>query len=105
MKDYNQAIQINPNDAFYYNNRAIVRDKLNDNEGSIKDINRAIQINPNNALFYKNKGQFYDNKNKKQDAILNYEQASNLYLKQGNMEEYQKVREKIKKLNSLLWWL
>ncbi|HBE16890.1 MAG TPA: hypothetical protein DDW51_04565, partial [Cyanobacteria bacterium UBA11367] len=41
IADYNQAIDINPNDAEAYNNRGVARSALGDKEGEIADYNQA----------------------------------------------------------------
>ncbi|MBX9255113.1 tetratricopeptide repeat protein [Desmonostoc muscorum CCALA 125] len=105
IEDYNQAIKLNVDDAQYYHNRGVCRSILEDYQGAIEDLDQAIRINPNNARHYANKGQIYHNQSNRKNAILNYEKASSIYLNEGNYEEYQAIRDKIKKLNSPLWWL
>ncbi len=47
LKSYTQAITINDNNADFYNNRAVVKQKLDDLRGAIDDCRRAIALNPN----------------------------------------------------------
>ena len=56
IADFNQAIQINPNDARTYNNRGIAKAQLSDYHAAIDDFNQAIQINPQLAKAYYNRG-------------------------------------------------
>jgi Flp pilus assembly protein TadD len=42
LADYNQAIQINPNDAEAYNNRGVIYYNLKDYAKALADYNQAI---------------------------------------------------------------
>jgi tetratricopeptide (TPR) repeat protein len=75
IEDYNQAIKINPNDAYTYNNRGNVRSKLGDKQGAIDDYTLAIKINPNLADAYYNRGNVRDELGDKQGAIDDYNLA------------------------------
>ncbi len=56
IKDYTQAIKINPNDAQTYNSRGFAHFILQDYRGAIEDFTQAIKINPNDAKIYNNRG-------------------------------------------------
>ena len=61
IKDYNEAICLNPKFAKAYNNRGNAKYKLTQYEEALKDLNEAIRLNPNfpeaylNRMFAKNK--------------------------------------------------
>ena len=55
-KDYNKAIEINPNDVKAINNRGNSKLQLNLLEESIEDFNQAAQIDPEFGLVYQNRG-------------------------------------------------
>lgn len=52
IKFYNKAININPENATYYNNRACVYNALGQLEKALEDYNIAIKYNPQNPLYY-----------------------------------------------------
>lgn len=56
LKDFTEAIKLNPNDADYYVMRGMIKKKLEDYKGSLIDYNKAISINPKNADAYCNRG-------------------------------------------------
>ena len=56
IKDYDQAIKLNPEYANAYNNRGIVKDDLGDFAAAIADYDEAIKLNPKDANAYCNRG-------------------------------------------------
>ncbi|MFM1828984.1 MAG: hypothetical protein RL624_1225 [Bacteroidota bacterium] len=93
LAKYNQAITIketlNQQNSTYYNNRAIVRDELNDYSGSIVDYNKAISIDPKNTLYLVNRGMTHHNRGFKILSKADWEKAASL----GN----EKAKEYLKK--------
>lgn len=72
---YSKAIKENPNFMDAYINRGLVRNELQDFEGSIEDYNKAIELDSKCALAYNNRGY---TKYKKQDmkgALEDYNKA------------------------------
>jgi tetratricopeptide (TPR) repeat protein len=53
------AIEITPNDADVYYNRAILKQDLGDTEGAMKDYDKAIEVNPDYANAYYNRAICY----------------------------------------------
>ena len=49
MKDIDKSIAINPEEAEAYNNRGLVKAKLNNYNEALKDFERAIEINPHHS--------------------------------------------------------
>lgn len=47
---YNQAIALNPNNPFFYTNRAIARQAFKDYQGAIASFNQIIEINQSDNL-------------------------------------------------------
>ncbi len=92
IADYTKAIELNPNDAVYYNNRGDARKELRDYSGAIADYTKAIELNPNDAVYYNNRGnaRLYkkdddddvyddlDNYKDRLDAIIDYTKAIEL---------------------------
>ncbi|GEM_PF-4946605 len=73
LKNFNDAIRTQPNNAKIYSERAYFRkNKLGDKEGAISDYNQAIDINPNNPLFYFCRSQTYLELGDRHKAIEDY---------------------------------
>ena len=60
LKDFEQAIQLNPNHPIAYMNRGACYMYLGSNEQALNDYNMAIQIDPQYATAYMNRGVYYD---------------------------------------------
>ncbi|MFB2936675.1 GUN4 domain-containing protein [Aerosakkonemataceae cyanobacterium BLCC-F154] len=65
---------------------------------AIDCFNKVIRINPDNTEAYKFRGIAYCRLGKNQEAIEDFQEAANLYLKQGKTNEYQEVSQRIKEL-------
>jgi tetratricopeptide (TPR) repeat protein len=98
IADYNEALRINPNFAEAYNNRGRPRYGLGDKQGAIADFNEALRINPNLAYAYGNRGIARDNLGEKQGAIQDYQKAADLFQRQGDRDNYQKVLNLLRRL-------
>ncbi|MEG4225289.1 tetratricopeptide repeat-containing serine protease family protein [Microcoleus sp. N9_B2] len=98
IADYNEALRINPNYAEAYNNRGRPRNDLGDYQSAIADYNEALRINPNLAYAYGNRGIARDNLGEKQGAIQDYQKAADLFQRQGDRDNYQKVLNLLRRL-------
>ncbi|MFM7390421.1 MAG: tetratricopeptide repeat protein, partial [Vampirovibrionales bacterium] len=58
LKCWNKAIELNPNNDFYYNKRGNVYFGLNKDREAINDYTKAIQLNPKD-FYYNNRGHVY----------------------------------------------
>ena len=56
INDFNQAIELNPDDVETYKYRAKSKVKLEDYQAAIEDYNQAIKLNPNDASAYRGRG-------------------------------------------------
>lgn len=56
IADYTKAIELNPNNANTFINRAIGKVGLKDYDGAIADYTKAIELNPNDAIAYYSRG-------------------------------------------------
>jgi tetratricopeptide (TPR) repeat protein len=52
IKDFDKAIELNPNDAAAYNNRGLAKKDLRQYAEAIQDYDKAIELNPNAAAYY-----------------------------------------------------
>jgi len=75
---YNQAIDIKPDFSEAYNNRGLLKKKINDQEGALQDYNKAIELNPNNADTYNNRGILRKDLNDNEGALQDYNKAIEL---------------------------
>ncbi|MYB95649.1 tetratricopeptide repeat protein, partial [Candidatus Poribacteria bacterium] len=90
--DYNKAIQIDPENANAYSNRAGLKSRLGESEtanGNIKkaqrlyeaavsDATQAIQINPEHAGAYNNRGHAKEALGQKEAAKVDFQKAKEL---------------------------
>ena len=65
LADYDEAIRLNPNEAYSYQNRGATKQALGDLDGALADINQAIRLNPalpspliNRTVIWRAKGDF-----------------------------------------------
>ena len=75
MRDYDEAIRLNPkfSDAFYNRGRAY-RAK-GDNDRAIQDFDEAIRLDPNDTLAFLDRGRTYQRKGDTDRATQDFEQA------------------------------
>lgn len=78
IRDYNQAIRLDPTLASAYNNRAYVHWKKKDYSRALLDYDQAIRLDEKFALAYNGRGNVYAAKNNYDRAILDYNQAIRL---------------------------
>ena len=110
IKDYNKAIELNPNYAAAYSNRGNAKDNLGEPQAAIEDCNKAIELNPNSALAYNNRGNAKNKLGQHQAAIEDYTKAIELnpneataYNNRGNAKyELGELKEAIKDYNKAI---
>ena len=56
IQDFNQGIEMEPDNAYFYSCRAYIRDKIGDTEGSIEDYTKALELDPEDAITLNNLG-------------------------------------------------
>jgi len=78
INDFNQAIELTPNDAKIYKFRAISKVKLEDYQAAIDDYNQAIKLNPDDASAYKERAETKRKLSNYAGAIDDYNQAIKL---------------------------
>ena len=75
MKNYDKAIELNPEYAKAYNNRGSVKADLGDKKEAIKDYDKAIELNPEYAKAYNNRGNIKFDLENYEEAIRDYNKA------------------------------
>jgi lipoprotein NlpI len=77
IKDYNEAIKLNPKFAQAFNNRGVAYDYKGDFDRAIADFDQAIKLEPT-AIAHFNRGNAYLGKGQYDAAIDNFNQAIKL---------------------------
>jgi hypothetical protein len=99
IETYTQAIQLNPNYAKAYYNRALTHQRLGELESALADYSEALRLNPEYARAYHNRGIARAHVGEKQAALEDLRQASKYFFEQGDIDSYQKSKELIKRLH------
>ena len=47
IKDYDKAIELNPNNGAFYNNRGVSKENLEEYNEALKDYKKALELDPN----------------------------------------------------------
>jgi tetratricopeptide (TPR) repeat protein len=91
IKEYTQAITLNPEYAVAYYNRGIAYADKGDDDAAIKDYTQAITLNSEDAKAYHNRGYIYYDKGDYDAALKDYTQVItlnpenvNAYYNRGN---------------------
>lgn len=78
IRDYEEAIKLNPKYAVAYFNRGSAYDDMGLHNRAIKNYSKALQINPELASAYVNRGVAYGNKGRYERAIEDFDKAIEL---------------------------
>ena len=78
IKDYNNAIKLNPDAAATWINRGNAKTRLDHHEDAIKDYNQAIELNPNYPYAWSNRGVAKHYLSQHEEAIKDYNKAIEL---------------------------
>ena len=98
IADYTEALRLDPNYAKAYNNRGKNYNDLGESKKAIADLNEALRLDPDMASAYGNRGISYGQLENKQKALEDYQKAADLFEQQGNIADYQKTLDLIRKL-------
>ncbi|XP_013917156.1 PREDICTED: small glutamine-rich tetratricopeptide repeat-containing protein beta-like [Thamnophis sirtalis] len=90
---YTRAIELDPNNAVYYCNRAAAQSKLNNHSEAIKDCERAIAIDPKYSKAYGRMGLALTSMNKYREAINSYQKALDLDPENDSYKSNLKIAE------------
>lgn len=84
LADYAEAIRLNPDDPFAFNNRANTRRDKGDLDGAIADYTEALRVDPGYTAAYVNRGMVHERKGDTDKARADYEAALARPPKYGN---------------------
>ena len=73
-----QAIEVDPELAYAYNNRGYARMKLGAAEEGLQDIQYALQLDPKNAYAYRNLGIYHLQQGNREEALQQFTLAREL---------------------------
>ena len=72
IRDYDEAIRLNPKNAVAFNNRGVTFELLRQYERAIEDYEEAIRLDPNSGLYLANRGDAFRITGKYAQAIADY---------------------------------
>ena len=75
IKDYSDAVALNPQNTYAVNNRCISYFYKKDFQNAIADFTKAIELNPQYVQSYKNRGDAYRMMKDYENAITDYKKA------------------------------
>lgn len=75
LADYQKVIELDPNNAFAYNNRGAFYSERREWNLALADFNQAIELKPDNASFYFTRGLLYYQTQKWDLALADFERA------------------------------
>jgi tetratricopeptide (TPR) repeat protein len=79
LRDFTEAIRVNPNYAPAYHRRGNVYSRRNDFSRAITDYDKAIRVNSNYAPAYYDRGIIYHKRGDFSRAIADYEAALRIF--------------------------
>jgi tetratricopeptide (TPR) repeat protein len=75
IRDYNEAIRLDPKYVFAYNNRGNAYEAKGDHDRAIRDYDETIRLDPTYVMAYSNRGAAYTAKGDHDRAIRDFEEA------------------------------
>ena len=80
--EYTRAIDIDPQNARYYNNRAWAYFKAGKAAQGLADAERSLQIRPNDAVTLDIRGHIFEALGRREEAIADFRRALSIEPKQ-----------------------
>lgn len=78
LRDYNEALRLDPNRSHVWNNRGNAYRAKADYNQAVNDFNQAVRLDPNDPLAYKNRGNVWSDKAAYDKAVIDYGEAIRL---------------------------
>lgn len=100
FKQYTNAVNIDAKYASAYVGRGNVYQKIGDKDAALKEYGKAIEVDPEYAFAYERMGNlYYSGFNNLESAIEEYEKAASIFLKTGQINSYNQVRDILNELS------
>ncbi|MCM1981773.1 tetratricopeptide repeat-containing S1 family peptidase [Lyngbya confervoides] len=96
LKDFDQALQLDPNLGQAHMGRALVQSALGNRQGALASYTQAIRLQGNHAILYYNRGIVYYNEGLKQEALEDLQTSADLALQANQPVDYQRALEAIR---------
>ncbi len=111
MSDYTHAIDLDPNLAIAYYRRGIVHYVVKNYARAFADYDRAIllqsgsaaELSPTYALAHANRGYVYRQLGDEQEASLSFQQAAQLFKRQGNLKKHDSMLRLVDEIDNNSW--
>ena len=84
IKDFDEALRLDPNYAYAYNNRGVAYDNLGEHRRAIQDYDQALRFDPGYAIAYNSRGNAYELLGEHRRAIEDFNEALRLDPGYGN---------------------
>lgn len=97
IRYFNEAIQLNPNNPYYYSSRGFARSSSKDYNGAIEDYTKAIKFGEC-GCFFENRADIYSLLGNKDKATGDYQDAVHLYNKNKEEKESENSQQKLDQL-------
>jgi tetratricopeptide (TPR) repeat protein len=78
IKDFDEAIRLDPKDSFAFRNRGYSKQSLGQHEEAIKDYNEAIRLDAKDSFAFINRGYSKNKLGYYEEAIKDYDEAIRL---------------------------
>jgi tetratricopeptide (TPR) repeat protein len=92
---FDKAIEVKPDFAYAYSNRAFAKINIGDASGAMKDIKKSLELDPTNSYAYKNFGIIYLKTGDVAKACKNFQKALDL----DYAKDYDEEAEELQKAN------
>jgi len=105
FNDYTTSINLDSSYSLGYVGRGdvYIYQQEKDKEAALIEYKRAIQADPNSAIAHERMGNlYYNNFDNLEAAIEKYEKAAELFLKNGQINSYNKTFKLLKELNKYI---
>ncbi|MCR5260887.1 MAG: tetratricopeptide repeat protein [Candidatus Gastranaerophilales bacterium] len=78
LSDIDNAIKLMPNNADYYYNRALLKQKMNNLQGALEDFDTAINLKPDKIDYYFSRGLLEQNAERYKNALDDFKKVLQL---------------------------
>ncbi|MBR3979968.1 MAG: tetratricopeptide repeat protein [Bacteroidales bacterium] len=79
IKNFNKAVELNPEDADAYNNRAYILLNIGNVSDAMRDVNIAIEKNGSQHSYYETRGEIYMAMGKYEEALADFNRSLSLF--------------------------